>query len=562
MDSRDARELISEAQEWLEHDPDPETRNEINELLEKEKKEKIKELFNSHLSFGTAGLRGSLGPGPNRMNRVTVRRLAYGISAYLNPDATVVVGYDARQKSQIFAQDICKVLNAHKIAVCLFPRFIPTPVLAYAVRHLKTDLGIMVTASHNPASDNGCKIFLNDGAQLRAPIDQEIETLIQSSPLPPTTIPEAKAITTILNDDVWQSYCERIASSVEGGSSELRIAYSPLHGVAWDTINRVFASSNSGQLIPVNSQVDPDPDFPTTSFPNPEEQGVMDLLLDLAIQSEADLAIANDPDGDRLAAAIPTGNGNWRTLSGDEIGALLFDRMTEKTSGNARKVVSTIVCSSLVPKIAVAKGIHHKETLTGFKWIIPEAYRNESEIPIFCYEEALGYATTEAVRDKDGIAAALLLAEVLANCQKNGKGILEKLEEFSLRYGHHVTSTRRVRFKETQSDHYLQSAMHGLREKPPSEFSVGEVTSVTDYLQSDEHSSLPSANLVKLEIGKHVRALVRPSGTEPMIKIYMEMVTSISESSQIAKAEIQAIETLDVIGSEIETLLRQYVIGT
>jgi len=562
MDSRDTREHISEAQEWLEHDPDPETRNEINALLAKGKKEKIKELFNSHLKFGTAGLRGPLGPGPNMMNRVTVRRLAYGISAYLNPHATVVVGYDARQKSQIFAQDICEVLNAHKVAVCLFPRFIPTPVLAYAVRHLKTDLGIMITASHNPASDNGCKIFLNDGAQLRAPIDQEIETLIQSSPLPPTTIPEAKENTTILNDDVWQSYCERIASSVDGGSPELRIAYSPLHGVAWDTINTVFTSSNSGQLIPVNSQVDPDPEFPTTSFPNPEEEGVMDLLLDLAIQTEADLAIANDPDGDRLAAAIPTENGDWRTLSGDEIGALLFDRMAEKTSGNDRKVVSTIVCSSLVPKIATAKGIHHKETLTGFKWIIPEAYRNDSETPIFCYEEALGYATTEAVRDKDGIAAALLLAEVLANCQKNGKSILEKLEEFSLRYGHHVTTTRRVRFKGAQSDHYLESAMQGLRDKPPSEFSVGEVTSVTDYLQSDEHSSLPSANLVKLEIGKHVRALVRPSGTEPMIKIYMEMVTSVSESSQIAKAEIQAIETLEVIGSEIETLLRQYVTGT
>lgn len=559
MDSRDAIEHISDVQEWLEHDPDPETRNEINELLTKGEKEKIQELFNNHLKFGTAGLRGPLGPGPNRMNRVTVRRLAYGISAYLNPHATVVVGYDARQKSQIFAQDICKVLNAHEIEVCLFPRFIPTPVLAYAVRHLKTDLGVMVTASHNPASDNGCKIFLNDGAQLRAPIDQEIETLIKSSPLPPTIIPEAKEITTILGDDIWQSYCERIASSVDGDSPELRIAYSPLHGVAWDSINTVFASSNSGQLIPVKSQVDPDPDFPTTSFPNPEEEGVMDLLLDLAIETDADLAIANDPDGDRLAAAIPTGNGNWRTLSGDEIGALLFDRMAEKTKGNTRKVVSTIVCSSLVSKIAAANGIHHKETLTGFKWIIPEAYRNNSETPIFCYEEALGYATTEAVRDKDGIAAALLLAEVHANCQKNGKSILEKLEEFSLRYGHHVTTTRRVRFKGAQSENCLQSAMQGLRENPPSEFSVGGVSSVTDYLQSDERSSLPLADLVKLEIGEEIRVLVRPSGTEPMVKIYMEMVTTVSENSQIAKAEIQSIETLEVIGSEIEILLRKFV---
>ncbi|MEG3587176.1 MAG: phospho-sugar mutase [Actinomycetota bacterium] len=562
MNSRDEIECISQAHEWLAHDPDPETRNEIKELLATGQKERIQELFRNHLQFGTAGLRGSLGPGPNRMNQVTVRRLAYGISAYLKPQSTVVVGYDARQKSKVFARDICDILNAHNIAVCLFPRFIPTPVLAYAVRHLKTDLGIMITASHNPASDNGCKIFLNDGAQLRAPIDQEIETLMQSSSLPPMTIPEAKEITTILDDGVWQSYCERIASSVDRGSSELRIAYTPLHGVAWDTINSVFTAADSGQLIPVKSQVEPDPDFPTTSFPNPEEEGLMDILIDLAFQTEADLAMENDPDGDRLAAAIPTRNGDWRTLSGDEIGALLFDRLAEKTSGNTRKVVSTIVCSSLVPKIATAKDINHEETLTGFKWIIPEAYRNDSETPIFCYEEALGYATTEAVRDKDGIAAALLLAEVLANCQKNGKSILEKLEEFSLQYGHHVTTTRRVRFKGTQPDDYLQSAMQGLRERPPSEFSVGEVTSVTDYLRSNEHSSLPLANLVKLEIGKQVRVLVRPSGTEPMIKIYMEMVTSVSESSQIAMAEIQAIETLDVIGSEIEILLRKYVSGT
>ena len=562
MNSSEETNLLLRAQSWLRHDPDPITRNEIKKLLDTSEVKEIRELFQGHLQFGTAGMRGAMGPGPNRMNRVTVRRLAYGISTYLNASGTVVVGYDARKNSKIFAKDMCSVLNANNIAVFLFPRYVPTPVLAFAVRHLKVDLGIMITASHNPASDNGCKVFLKDGAQLRTPIDEEIETLIQSSPLPPITIPEAKEITTISNGDVWQSYCERIASSVDGGSPELRIAYSPLHGVAWDTINTVFTSSNSGQLIPVNSQVDPDPDFPTTSFPNPEEEGVMDLLLALAIQTDADLAIANDPDGDRLAAAIPTKNGDWRILSGDEIGALLFDRMAEKTSGNARKVVSTIVCSSLVPKIAAAKGIHHKETLTGFKWIIPEAYRNDSETPIFCYEEALGYATTEAVRDKDGIAAALLLAEVLANCQKNGKSILEKLEELSLRYGHHVTTTRRVRFKGAQSENHLQSVMQRLREKPPSEFSLGEVTSVMDYLQSDEHSSLPSANLVKLEIGKHVRALVRPSGTEPMIKIYMEMVTSVSESSQIAKAEIQAIETLEVIGSEIETLLRQYVIGT
>ena len=559
MDQLTKENYINKAKEWLEGDPDPKNKEEIRELLREGHIEKITKVFHGRLKFGTAGLRGTLGAGPNKMNTITVKRLAYGLSKYLKPKSKVVVGYDARHKSQIFAKDICDVLNASGISTQIFPKPIPTPVLAFSVRNLKTDLGIMVTASHNPASDNGCKIFLNDGAQLRSPIDQEIDDLIELAPLLPEEVSE-ESLTTILDQSIWQNYCDSVASTTDRESSDIQIAYSPLHGVAWETIKSVFANAKAGHLIPVPRQMDPDPDFPTTPFPNPEEEGVMDQLIELASSCKADIAIANDPDGDRLAAAIPTSNNGWRVLSGDEIGALLFSQIVQKTNGNNRKVVSTLVSSSLVSKIALANGIRHEETLTGFKWIMQEAYKSISEIPIFCYEEALGYAVTEIVRDKDGISAALLLAEIAFDCKKEGTSLEQKLEGISAEYGHHSVKTIRVRFESNQPTAYLNAIMQGLRNKPPTELTVGKIVRVTDYMKDDIHSKLPADNLIRFETDQGVRILIRPSGTEPMIKIYMEKVTDVLNREHINNIEKQSQTLLGSLALEIEQILRSYQI--
>ncbi len=556
MKSQHEGDLLTAAQEWADHDPDPVTRNEILNCLERGDFDRLSELFQAHLTFGTAGIRGKLGPGPTRMNRVAIRRLAFGLATYLHSSGTIVIGHDSRHNSSSFAQDICDVLTSEGIDVSIFSFPVPTPVLAYSVRYAKADLGVMVTASHNPALDNGCKVFLSDGAQLRSPIDKEIDQLIQTGGLPPLTIPQGEGTLTQLNSEIWEAYCQTIASSVREGTPDLRVAYTPLHGVAWKTIKSVFERSNTATLIPVSEQVEPDPDFPTVPFPNPEEEGVMDLLLDLAVSRDADLAMANDPDGDRLAAAIPTQSGQWRVLTGDEIGALLFDRLTETTKGEKRKVVSTLVCSSLVSKIAARKEIRHAETLTGFKWIIPEAYRDPSFTPIFCYEEALGYATNGAVRDKDGISAALLLAEVASDCRNHGESINDRLNRLSVDYGHHVVATRRVRLEGGVTTNNLHSAMQGLRQHPIKSLAGMQIVRLVDYEQPDSHPQIPPANLLKYELERDMRILVRPSGTEPMIKIYMEKVTPISSIDFIDDSEQQAQKMFEEAGAELEEILR------
>ena len=537
---------------WIEHDPDPVTREHLVTLLNRSDAPAIENLFSSRIQFGTAGLRGRLGPGPNRMNQLTVRRLATGLALYLGAGSKVVLGRDARHKSKVFLDDIAAVLTANDIDVIVFPEVIPTPLLAFSVRHLKADMGIMVTASHNPSTDNGCKVYMRDGAQLRAPIDEEIDKLIRESEFPSINMPQGNG--TLVNADrgLEEAYCAAITKSLTQQNPKTRIAYTPLHGVAMGLIQKSFIKAQAGELIPVKAQMVPDADFPTVSFPNPEEHGVMDSVTDLAKASNADLALANDPDGDRLAVAIPTLSGDWRLLSGDEIGALLFNHVARKTSGDNRKVVTTIVCSKLVSKIASKHGVEHATTLTGFKWIIPAAYNDSSLQPIFCYEEALGYATNTAVRDKDGISAALMMAELTAALKEQGQTLEDELDALSLEYGHHVTKTWRVRFNSEKPSNVIPKVMQHLRASPLSTVNQMKVLAVKDYLLQDNETGLPNTDLIVINIENNVRISIRPSGTEPMIKLYMEIVVPVTEREELPEASRRAKTLLENLGVSLE----------
>ncbi len=549
--------LESQLKSWIEHDPDPVTREYLINLLNRSDTLTIEKLFSSRIQFGTAGLRGQLGPGPSRMNQLTVRRLAIGLSRYLGAGSKVVLGRDARHKSKDFLEDIAAVMTANDIDVIIFPEVIPTPLLAFSVRYLKTDMGIMVTASHNPSTDNGCKIYMSDGAQLRAPIDKEIEKLILESEFPAIDLPLGKGTRITTDKNPEEAYCAAITNSITRQSSRIRIAYTPLHGVAMGLIQKSFMKARAGELIPVKTQMAPDPDFPSVSFPNPEEHGVMDSVIGLAIASNADIALANDPDGDRLAVAIPTISGDWRLLSGDEIGALLFNHVARKTLGNNRKVVTTIVCSKLVSKIAFKHGIEHATTLTGFKWIIPTAYKDSSLQPIFCYEEALGYATNTAVRDKDGISAALMMAELAAVLKKKGQTLEDELDALSLEYGHHVTKTWRVRFNSGKPNEVIPKVMEDLRANPLTSVNHMKVLEVKDYLSQESETGLPSTDLIVINIEKNVRISIRPSGTEPMVKLYMEIVLPVAKREELPEASGRAKALLEELGVSLESRFKE-----
>ena len=544
--------LESQLKRWIEHDPDPVTRGHLVTLLNRSDEPAIENLFSSRIQFGTAGLRGRLGPGPNRMNQLTVRRLATGLASYLGAGSKVVLGRDARHKSKVFLDDIAAVMTANDIDVIVFPEVIPTPLLAFSVRHLKTDMGIMVTASHNPSSDNGCKVYMRDGAQLRAPVDEEIDKLIRESEFPSINMPQGNGTLVNVDKSLEEAYCAAITKSLTQQNPKTRIAYTPLHGVAMELIQKNFIKAQAGELIPVKTQMVPDADFPTVPFPNPEEHGVMDSVTDLAKASNADLALANDPDGDRLAVAIPTLSGDWRLLSGDEIGALLFNHVVRKTSGNNRKVVTTIVCSQLVSKIASKNGVEHSTTLTGFKWIIPAAYNDSSLQPIFCYEEALGYATNTAVRDKDGISAALMMAELTAAHKEQGQTLEDELDALSLEYGHHVTKTWRVRFNSEKPSNVIPKVMQHLRDNPLSTVDQVKVLAVKDYLLQDNEIGLPNTDLIVINIENNVRISIRPSGTEPMIKLYMEIVLPVTEREELPDANRRAKTLLGDLGVSLE----------
>ncbi len=522
--------LLAAARAWLDEDPDPETREELRALIEacavadndaSDARDELADRFSGTLQFGTAGLRGELGAGPNRMNRVVVSRAAAGLGRYLldtgHRGEPVGIGYDARKNSDVFARDTAEVLSGLGLRPMVLPRPLPTPVLAFAIRHLGACAGVMVTASHNPPRDNGYKVYLGDGSQITPPADEQIAAAIAAVGAF-GSIPRGTEWET-LDDSVLDAYLDRAVRALRAtGPRDLRVVSTALHGVGGEVLAEAFRRAGFAAPIPVPEQQDPDPTFRTVAFPNPEEPGAIDLALALAKASNADLVIANDPDADRCAVAIPLAGSGWRMLRGDEVGVLLGAYVAER--GNARTFATTIVSSSLLGKIAERHGISYRETLTGFKWL------TKVEGLSYAYEEALGYCVDpDGVRDKDGITAALLVAQFAAALKADGRTVEGELERLAAEYGRHATDQLSIRVEEIEQ---IARMMASLRSAPPKELAGLAVTLLQDL--SLGSPDLPPTDGLRLTLDGGTRVVVRPSGTEPKLKCYIEVVTHSSAS--------------------------------
>jgi phosphomannomutase len=544
-------DLLARARAWAADDPDPTTRAELEALLDRDDdaaRTELADRFDGTLEFGTAGLRGELGAGSNRMNRVVVSRAAAGLAAYLNEqrltdhaggrDASVVIGYDARHNSDVFARDTAEVMTGAGLRALVLPRPLPTPVLAFAIRELGCVAGVMVTASHNPPRDNGYKVYLGDGSQIVPPADAEIAARIDAVG-PVGDIPRSDGWT-VLGDSVVDSYLDTVAGLAGDGPRDLRLVYTPLHGVGGTSAVQVLETAGFDAPFVVPQQEQPDPDFPTVSFPNPEEPGAMDLALALAAERRVDLVVANDPDADRCAAAVPDAHG-WRMLRGDEVGALLAHHLL--TTGHAGTYACSIVSSSLLGKMAAAAGQPFAETLTGFKWI------SKVDGLAFGYEEALGYCVDpEHVKDKDGVSALLLLCELAAAEKAQGRSLVDVLDDLALVHGLHATDQLSVRVTDLTE---IGVAMARLRATPPVRLGGLPVESVDDLAQGD--GGLPPTDGLRYRLGSGARVIVRPSGTEPKLKCYLEVVIPVDADAGVDAARISAAARLDALRDDIKT---------
>jgi phosphomannomutase len=506
------------ASRWLDAEPDDDIRAELSALLAGDA-DALAARFTGRLQFGTAGLRGAVGAGPQRMNRLVVRQAAAGLAEHLlttTPGAAaagVIIGHDARRKSDVFALDTARVLAARGIRALLFDQVVPTPVLAWNITGVGAAAGVMVTASHNPPADNGYKVYLGTGAQIVPPADEQIAACIDA--IDPCAVPlsaEDDPLIEWLDATLIEAYLDAVpAVRFHPGLSVRAVAYTAMHGVGGATLLAAFERSGLAQPHVVEQQQQPDGTFPTVSFPNPEEPGALDLLVEVAARSGASLAIANDPDADRLGAAIPdaTSATGWRRLGGDEIGWLLADHILRHTDGSDRLVITTLVSSSLLGRMAERHGVHSAETFTGFKWIGHTVLERPDQQFVFGYEQALGYLVCGRPLDKDGITAAVLLAEVAALAEHEGVTIQDRLDAIAAEYGTHLIADRSVHLDPALG----QAAVRRLRESPPTEVGGRAITDVSWY---DE------ATLLRLQAGDELRLQVRPSGTEPKVKLYGE----------------------------------------
>ncbi|WP_236240270.1 phospho-sugar mutase [Streptomyces sp. CC228A] len=541
------QDLIAQAEAWLAEDPDGETREELAALLADRDLDELAARFGGTLQFGTAGLRGELGAGPMRMNRSVVIRAAAGLAAYLKEKGRggglVVVGYDARYKSADFARDTAAVMVAAGLRAALLPRPLPTPVLAYAIRHLGAVAGVEVTASHNPPRDNGYKVYLGDGSQIVPPADAEIAAQI-AAVRSLADVPRAEEGWDTLGDEVLDAYLARTdAVLTPGGPRSARVVYTAMHGVGKDVVLAAFARAGFPAPVLVAEQAEPDPAFPTVAFPNPEEPGAMDLAFATAREARPDLVIANDPDADRCAVAVPddAAEGGWRMLRGDEVGALLAEHLVHK--GAQGVFAESIVSSSLLRRIAEAGGVGHAETLTGFKWIARvEGLR-------YGYEEALGYCVDpDGVRDKDGVTAALLVAELASELKEQGRTLSDLLDDLAVAHGLHATDQLSVRVQDLS---VISDAMRRLREAPPVKLGGLTVVSAEDLTKGSE--ALPPTDGLRyyLEGDYKARVIVRPSGTEPKLKCYLEVVVPVGDATGLAEARSRAAGVLEAVKRDL-----------
>ncbi|WP_436526323.1 phospho-sugar mutase [Actinoplanes sp. HUAS TT8] len=540
-------ELRATAEAWLADDPDPASRAELRELIDglPATAAELRDRFAGPLTFGTAGLRGRLRAGPNGMNLAVVTRAAAGLVAWLADQGgrgPLVIGFDARHGSREFAEQTARVATGAGREALLMPGVLPTPVLAYAVRALDAVAGVMVTASHNPPQDNGYKVYLGaqlggpagSGAQIVPPADAGIEAAIRAV-ASGASVPLGDA-GTLLDQKIISGYVGSAAAVLtENGPRDLTVAYTPLHGVGGETLVAAFAAAGFAAPAVVADQAEPDPEFPTVAFPNPEEPGAMDHLIALAETTGADLAIANDPDADRCAVAIPE-SGGWRPLRGDELGALLADHLIRR--GRPGTYATTIVSSSLLGRLCAARGVPYAETLTGFKWIVRAA-----EELAYGYEEALGYCVAPGmVRDKDGITAALTVAELAAGLKAEGRTLGDRLDELAVEFGVHATDQLSMRVDDLAE---IGAAMTRARNEPPAELLGTPVSEVLDRL--------PENDVLTFRTGT-ARVVIRPSGTEPKLKAYLEVVEPVGDGD-VAAARSRASAGLVALRAEIAAVL-------
>ena len=538
-----ADDLLATARRWLDAEPDEDIRAELATLIASAEAGADTELaarFDGSLQFGTAGLRAAVAAGPMRMNRLVVRQAAAGLGRWLLdkqaagelPHAAergVVIARDARRKSDVFADDTARVLAAMGIRAMIHPAVQPTPVLAWSITGLDAAAGVVVTASHNPPADNGYKVYLETGSQIVSPVDAEIaECIAQFDPLA-VELASADDPRLVHLDFTWvDAYVDSVpAVRLRPDVTGVPVAYTAMHGVGGAMIERAFAAAGLPAPHVVAAQHEPDSSFPTVSFPNPEEPGAMDLLLELAQDSGAVVALANDPDADRLGVAIPQPDGSWRRLSGDEIGWLFADYILDNTSGDDRLVVTTLVSSSLLGQMAKAAGVHSEETFTGFKWIGKLATERPDQRLVLGYEQALGYLVAARPLDKDGITAAVLMAEMAAAAVADGVTLQGRLNDIAARFGQYVTAEQSLRIPPSVGAEWVAQ----ITADPPSELGGRAVTEVTAY---------PEANLVRLMLSGGVRLQVRPSGTEPKVKLYGEAVNESPEVLKILLAALAA----------------------
>ena len=535
------QELLAKAKAWVEQDPDPETRAELEALIAANDEAALADRLNARLGFGTAGLRGELGAGPNRMNRVLVGQAAAGLAAFLLTKfekPTVAIGYDGRVNSDVFARDSAEIMAAAGIETHLFDQRVPTPVLAFAVKQHGYSAGVMVTASHNPPRDNGYKVYLggeNGGGQIVSPADKEIAAEIEK-------VAASKAFHHIekseryklIGDSVIAEYVQTTRRLVgDASEKQIKIVYSAMHGVGWHTTKQLFAAAGIAELITVASQLEPDGRFPTVAFPNPEEPGAMDESYATANAVGADLILVNDPDADRLAVAISSEHG-WHRLTGDQVGMLLADELASRPGASGALACSIVSCSGL-GAIARANGLDFVETLTGFKWI--------SKVPnlLFGFEEALGYCVDPShTPDKDGISAALVVADLANRLAQQGKTIADRLAEIGEKYGHYATGQVSIRVADLS---IISNTVARLRQNPPAKI-AGSSAAFTDLALGSERL-LPTDGL-RFDLEDGSRVIVRPSGTEPKLKCYLQTVgTSASDAAaKLATLEAAARELI------------------
>jgi len=562
--------VVSTAVAWRDADPDPVTRAELDQLLESGDTAGLAERFEGSLAFGTAGIRAEIGAGPMRMNRLVIARVATGLAQYIQgrdqgaATAGVVIGYDGRTNSAVFATDAARVLSRAGISVWLLPRALPTPVLAFSVRHLHTAYGIMVTASHNPRQYNGLKVYVRDGAQLLPPADEEMAAAIDA--VDPLHLPEGWAEGSFAfrpAEEAADAYVAAVAAHggpPPGAGPRLKVVHTALHGVGDAPLRAVFAKAGWPMPVPVAAQQQPDPAFPTANYPNPEEPGVLDLAKETAERAGADLVLANDPDADRVAVMVPGPDG-WRMLTGDEVGALLGDAvLTRLGNGDPVEdpgalpavVATTVVSGSLLRRLAQAAGVRCVTTLTGFKWIARAG--GPDAALIYGYEQALGYAVRpRLVADKDGISAALLVLQLATAEARHGRTLLDRLDDLALAHGLHLTRQRTLRADGAEGLAQLDEALDRVRRDPPA-LLAGQPVTVTDLRQAapgvvdlagghaerSPGQPIPAADVLIWHAGDDARVMIRPSGTEPELKIYAEAVHPVASQHGLAAARTAA----------------------